>query len=76
MCLWSFSSKYPTDNVLYYLENAYFEWKQKHSDFRACFFKYKQAAVPTPFQNRAHKNICFGSDYHVYCTEIMRFIPY
>ncbi len=38
--------------------------------------------LPPPFQNRAPfqllpaKNICFGSDYHVYCAEIMRFKPY
>ncbi len=39
--------------------------------------------VPPPFQNRAApfqlvpaKNICFGSDYHVYCAEIMLFKPY
>ncbi len=39
--------------------------------------------LPPPFQNRAApfqlvhaKHICFGSDYHVYCTEIMRFKPY
>ncbi len=30
MCLWSFSSKYPTDKLLYNLKNAYFVWKQKH----------------------------------------------
>ncbi len=49
MCLWSFSSKYPTDNLLYQFKNAYIEWKQKHSDFRACFFKFKWAAAPAPF---------------------------
>ncbi len=39
--------------------------------------------LPPPFQNRAvpfqlipAKNICFGSDYHVYSAEIMRFKPY
>ncbi len=39
--------------------------------------------LPPPFQNRAvafqlvpAKNICFGSDYHVYRAEIMRFKPY
>ncbi len=39
--------------------------------------------VPPTFQNRAApvqlvpaKNICFGSDYHVYCAEIMLFKPY
>ncbi len=49
MCLWSFSSKYPTDNLLHNFENAYFEWKQKRSDIHACFFKSKWAADPAPF---------------------------
>ncbi len=38
---------------------------------------------PPPFQSRAaplqlvpDKNICFGSDYHVYLAEIMRFKLY
>ncbi len=33
VCLWSFSWKYPTDNLLYHFENAYFEWKQKRAIF-------------------------------------------
>ncbi len=48
------------------------------------FFKSKwAAALRTQIQNRAAplqivpaKNICFGSDYHVYRAEIMRFKPY
>ncbi len=44
-----FQLKVPTDHLLYYFENAYFEWKQKHTDFRACFFKSKWAAAPAPF---------------------------
>ncbi len=39
--------------------------------------------LPPSFQNRAApfqlvpaKNICLGSDYHVYRAEIMRFKPY
>ncbi len=52
MCLWSFSSKYPTKHLLYHFEYAYFEWKQKRC-FRACLFKCKWAAAPHPlFQNR------------------------
>ncbi len=39
--VWSFSSKYLTDQLLYHFENAYFELKQKH-----CF------TFPV-FQNRA-----------------------
>ncbi len=51
--------------------------------FRACLFKCKwAAAAPRPlFQNRAvplqlgaAKNICYGSDYHVYRAEIMHFM--
>ncbi len=53
----------------------------KHAVFQACLFKCKWAAAPRPlFQNKAAplqlipaKNICFGSYYHVYCAEIMRF---
>ncbi len=84
MYLWSFSSKYPTDHLLYHFENAYFEWKQKHAVFRACLFKCKWAAALRPFSRieLCHyslyllKNICFGLDYHVYHAEIMRFKPY
>ncbi len=31
MCLWSFSSKYPTDHLLHHFKKAYFEWKQKRA---------------------------------------------
>ncbi len=49
MCLLSISSTYLTDHLLYHFENAYFEWKQKNSDFHACFFKSKWAAAPARF---------------------------
>ncbi len=53
MCQWSFSLKYPTDHLLYNLENVYFEWKQEHGCFRACLFKCKWADAPRPlFQDR------------------------
>ncbi len=55
-------------------------------DFRACFFKSKWAAAPAPFpeffpfpppfQLLPAKNICFGSEYHVYRAEIMCFKPF
>ncbi len=32
MCLWRFSSKYPTDHLLWYLENAYF-WMEAEKQF-------------------------------------------
>ncbi len=75
-------SKYPTGNLLYNLENDSFEWKQKHI-FMPVSLNPNELLLLPPFQNRAApfqlvpaKNICFGSDYHVYCTEIMRFKPY
>ncbi len=67
MCLWIFSSRYPTFIITYDVikKNAYFEWKQKHA-----VFKCKWAAAPPPFSRirlwlyssylrcSAKKNIC------------------
>ncbi len=47
MCLWNFSSKYPTDHLLCHFEYACFEWKQKQLFFPcASTFKCKWAAAP------------------------------
>jgi len=54
MCLWSFSSKYPTDHLLYHVVNAHFWVEGKTCCFCACIFKCKWAAAPLPtFQKRA-----------------------
>ncbi len=48
MCLWSFSPKYPTDNLLQQLENAIFGVCLKKSWFGAYRFKCKWAAYSHP----------------------------
>ncbi len=45
----SFSSKYPTDHVLYNFENAYFEWKQKHAVFVHVSLNANELLLPPPF---------------------------
>ncbi len=49
MCLLSFSSKYPTDNLLHHFENAYFEWKQKHVVFMHVSLNANELLLPAPF---------------------------
>ncbi len=53
MCLWSFSSKYPTDHLLYDLENAYFEWKQKQAVFVYVSLNANELLLPAPFSRIA-----------------------
>ncbi len=50
---------------------------------KVCIYSHTRGVNLYAFQNRAApfqlvpaKNICFGSDYHVYLAEIMRFKPY
>ncbi len=86
MCLWSFSSKYLTDHLLYIFENAYSEWKQKHTVFVHVSLNANELLLPAPFSSiglclyssylrySAKKNM-FGFDYHVYRAEIMHFKP-
>ncbi len=79
VCLWSFSWKYPTDNLLYHFENAYFEWKQK----RAVFMHVSLNVNEMLFNDGCgftdtllKKKHLFGFDYHIYCAKIMHFKPY
>ncbi len=49
MRLYLFSSKYPTDNLLYHFENAYFDWKQKHAVFAHASLNANELLLTTPF---------------------------
>ncbi len=60
MCLWSFSSKYPTDNLLYHFENAYFEWKQKHAVLEHVSLNANELQLPAPF---SRIELCYYSSY-------------
>ncbi len=81
MCLWSFSSKYPTDHLLYHFENAYFEWKQKQAVFMHVSLNANELLLLAPFSRiglclylrYCAKKHLFGFDYHAYRTEIMCF---
>ncbi len=85
MCLWSFSSKYPTDNLIYH-EIPYFEWKQKHVSL--CLhvsLNANELLLPAPFSRTGplrliprilHQKTSVWFYCHVYCTKIMCFKPY
>ncbi len=45
----NFSSKHPTDLLLYHFENAYFEWKQKHAVFVHVSLNANELLLPAPF---------------------------
>ncbi len=83
MCLWSFSSKYPTDHLLYHFENAYFEWKQEDAVFVHVSLNENELLLLVPFSRivlwlyssflrYSAKKHLFGFDY-VYRAVIMRF---
>ncbi len=79
MCMY-FSSKYPTDHLLYHFENVNFEWKL----FVHVSLNANEMLLPTPF---SRTGLCLYSsylkyfakkhlidfDYHVYHAENMCF---
>ncbi len=84
MCLCSFSSKYLTDNCIYHVEYAYFEWKQKFAVFVHVSLNANELVHLAPFSridcasiahtsNTLPKKNMFGFDYFVYRTEIICF---
>ncbi len=84
MYLSSFSSKYPTDNLLDHFENAYFEGKRKHVVYMHVSFNTNELLLSTPssrielclyssFLRDPAKNHLFGVDCHVYPADIMHF---
>ncbi len=44
--------KYPTDDLLYHVVNAYFEWSQKHAVFVHVSSNANELLLPTLFSRR------------------------
>ncbi len=66
MCLWSVSSKYPTDHLLFHFENAYFGWKQKHAVFMHFSLNANELLLPAPF---SRIGLCLYSLYVRYSAK-------
>ncbi len=88
-CLRSFSSKYPTDHLLYHFENAYLGRSRNAllMRFLNVSLNANELLLPAPFSRTelflyssflkySAKKHPFGFDSYVYGTEIMRFNPY